>query len=153
MALITDIGVPGQPLNDPPLTEWQAAVRDALLGLQSGSEGTLTPSSGFAAYGGVYGAPRVTRNGPLVAVEAMLKPTADTAWTVGQNRQVGSLPAGFWPVAQVIVPAVCYTGAGTVVSGYAYVGTTGAIAFVAGAAFTTPAATGFISIMATFRGA
>lgn len=30
MASINDIGVPGQPLNTPPLTEWQKAVRDVL---------------------------------------------------------------------------------------------------------------------------
>jgi len=27
---VVDIGVPGQPMNAPPLTPWQAAVRDAL---------------------------------------------------------------------------------------------------------------------------
>lgn len=30
MATIEDIGTPGQPLAVPPLTEWQAAVRDAI---------------------------------------------------------------------------------------------------------------------------
>ena len=30
MATINDIGVPGQPMNNPPLTPWQAAVRDVL---------------------------------------------------------------------------------------------------------------------------
>lgn len=30
MATIDDIGVPGQPMNNPPLTPWQAAVRDEL---------------------------------------------------------------------------------------------------------------------------
>lgn len=32
MASVNDVGVPGQPLNTPPLTAWQAAVRDALGG-------------------------------------------------------------------------------------------------------------------------
>lgn len=32
MASVNDIGVPGQPMNTPPLTPWQAAVRDVLDG-------------------------------------------------------------------------------------------------------------------------
>lgn len=32
MASINDIGTPGSPMDTPPLTEWQAAVRDALNG-------------------------------------------------------------------------------------------------------------------------
>lgn len=32
MATIDDIGTPGAPLSTPPLTEWQAAVRDSLKG-------------------------------------------------------------------------------------------------------------------------
>lgn len=30
MGSVNDIGTPGSPLNTPPLTAWQAAVRDAL---------------------------------------------------------------------------------------------------------------------------
>ena len=30
MATVDDIGTPGAPLSEPPLTEWQAAVRDAV---------------------------------------------------------------------------------------------------------------------------
>ena len=45
MTTIADIGVPGQPLGSPPLTAWQAAVRDAINKVTGGDVWTSwTPS-------------------------------------------------------------------------------------------------------------
>lgn len=57
MATIDDIGTPGAPLDSPPLTEWQAAVRDAIHaivgdgGIPVGTVvayGSATPPNGWA---------------------------------------------------------------------------------------------------------
>jgi hypothetical protein len=48
MASINDIGVPGQPLATPPLTAWQAAVRDKLNNADVWQ--TYAPTVGGAAY-------------------------------------------------------------------------------------------------------
>lgn len=63
MGTIDDIGVPGQPMNNPPLTEWQAAVRDALHALKRTARGEVVwgglPWQFIAFPAGMFTAPPI----------------------------------------------------------------------------------------------
>lgn len=51
MATVDDIGVPGQPLNTPPLTAWQAAVRDRLNSTKATAAVKAADQAGIASGG------------------------------------------------------------------------------------------------------
>ena len=78
MGTIADIGVPGQPLKTPPLTAWQAAVRD-MLNAQAASDAwtSWTPSITGATASVVDARYRRTRGG-LLTVNASFTLTAVT---------------------------------------------------------------------------
>lgn len=137
MASIADIGVPGQPLSTPPLTEWQAAVRDAITPLVP-QLGTVTPKAGWVDFGGSYAGLWATKLGRLVTIEGMLKPTSDTAVSAGTNITIADVPAGFYPARYV--SGTCIIGLSDFTPS-----TTRILVNIAGLIVITPAATGTIT--------
>lgn len=93
MATINDIGIPGQPLGTPPLTAWQAAVRDAL----TDTVGAITPAAGWAL-SATYDTTCVKRNG-RVNLNVAIQRTSDLAITAGTYVTILNLPAGFFPAS------------------------------------------------------
>jgi hypothetical protein len=148
MASINDIGVAGQPLDSPPLTAWQAAVRDALTPIL----GVLTPRAGWADYGGTYAGLMVTKQRQLVTINAALKPTADTPVSTATGINVADLPSTFLPAAYVSSAGTINLVAGGVTSGCRIVVTTaGVLTIVPGVSGTITAAGGIIAVSITYR--
>lgn len=97
---VTAIGVPGQPLNTPPLTAWQAAVRDALnssdvpvdsriAAATANATVLVTPGTGWT------GSIRLRRQGGMVHCQvAGLTKASPVA-----NEVIGTWPAGYKPAS------------------------------------------------------
>ena len=160
MGSVNDVGVPGQPLNTPPLTEWQQAVRAALNGSDVPVDtrlaavlGTLTPAAGWADYGTSAGGMHVTRQGALVTVNALLKRTSDLALVVGTGVTVAVVPAGLRPAASTF-GATFYqlTGTSAPLVGRLVTATDGTIQLFPSAAGTLTT-TGLLAVTVTYRGA
>lgn len=149
MATLADIGIPGQPLGTPPLTAWQAAVRDALTPLVS-TMGALTPRAGWADYGSSYAGMFATKQGRVVTIDAMFKPTADTALTVS-SVTLADVPAGWRPTRDVIAPVVYKLTTGFPAFGAVTITTAGAVIFGPGANGTILAASGYVSLNLSYR--
>lgn len=156
MATIDDVGVPGQPLSTPPLTEWQKAVRDAIKANQAGSTitlGTVTPVSGWADLGGMYAGLQATKQGRMVTVNALLKPTSDKAVSAGVAFDVANVPAAMVPSTAVILSGIYATaGAAPLVCRFT-VQTSGLVQCMPAVAGTILAATGWVAVSITYRSA
>lgn len=96
MATINDIGTPGAPLSTPPLTGWQAAVRDAL---------TVTQSA-VTLGGGWTGAGTAARSNKSVTLVLSL---TKTTWAAGEV--IATIPAGYRPPVAVWLAAVAASDA------------------------------------------
>lgn len=115
--------------------------------------GALTPSAGWADFGGIYAGLFVTKNGRQVIVDAMLKPTSDIAMTAGGTYNVATVPAAYWPARSVYAPAA-YRLSGTVpVAGVIQVTPSGTVSFNPSAAGTITAAAGYVAIALPYRSA
>lgn len=122
MATIDDIGTPGSPLDTPPLTEWQAAVRDAIHsivgdgGIPVGSIvafGSATPPPGWALCDGsahgsseleaVIGSP----NTPALQNRFIMAAGGAYALgsTGGSDNHVHGLESGFAHIQAASTPA------------------------------------------------
>lgn len=104
MASVTNIGVPGQPLNNPSLVAWQAAVRDAFGGDDNRIKDTgwrnITASliNGFSASGGGVFVRRMGRSVTLSLVS--VSRATDVPGGAGAVV-LGAPPSGFAPTANV----------------------------------------------------
>ena len=119
MASVNDVGIAGQPLNTPPLTDWQEAVRDALNGSDVTVDariaaltvlGTFTPRAGWADIGGGNSGLNVTRHGPWVTVFGTVLRTGVNQAVGGSNVPIADVPAGFFPTTGRIGSALAFTG-------------------------------------------
>lgn len=149
---IDGIGVPGQPLGTPPLTVWQAAVRDAIKANETGLA-VLTPSAGWVDYTtapGMY----VTRQGRLVTIDAALSPTSNLAVTAGSGIVIATIPAGFRPARGVTAPGwYNYAASGMGAAAKLIIGTDGTVSFIPTVAGTINAGTNSVAIPVSYRSA
>lgn len=103
MATIDDVGIPGQPLSNPPLTAWQAAVRDAIKVNQTASAQqviTLTPSASWDHYAGYTQCQLVVQGGFATLVGHIRRSGPDFSMTANTLYKIASwVPAaGTTPV-------------------------------------------------------
>jgi len=145
MATVADIGTPGAPMDSPPLTEWQAAVRDALTPLQ----GLVVPTAPWAGVGALY----CTRAPGIVTIEGALTHTAGLAVAVGTTYTVGTVPAGFRPTVARSAAATVWSGSAYVAPCVADVTPGGALRFIFTTAVTLAANSGAVTYLLTYRGA
>ena len=120
---ILDIGTPGAPMSTPPLTAWQAAVRDALdssdvsvnerINDQSASV-MCTMASGWTV-GADFANMQAVRSGPAVSVFGMAVRTDPLV--AGGWMQIATVPSGYLcrPQHSVMGVGAVYTAA----AGYA----------------------------------
>lgn len=78
----------------------------------AGWENVWTPGSGWQDYGGAFGGMHCTRVGKIVTVSGLIKRSStDLTVNSGTSTTVGTLPTGYRPGNNVIVPATCsYSG-------------------------------------------
>lgn len=130
MATVNDIGVPGQPLSTPPLTAWQAAVRDALnANSDADTWKSWTPTIAGGTVSAVDAKYRRTPGGLLIfSMQATVATvTGNWSFTLPVNaviRTVGAAglyPAGgLWPGTWNVAAnsALCNVYAHNVVGAY-----------------------------------
>jgi hypothetical protein len=152
---INDYGTPTDTLAAPSLSEWAAAVATAVGGLQTGTSAVVAPVTGWADFGGAYAQMTVTRVGALVVAEMMVKPTADKAVTAGTPYQFATLPVGFRPTSNRIVAAMMTPGATASMRAIrvTVAASDGSISGISPVNETILAATGWVSVVTTFKGA
>lgn len=116
MATIDDIGVPGQTMDTPPLTEWQAAIRDAVKAQQNGDVWTpWTPTPTACTLQASSCFYRATPGG-LVSVTLTL-----TIATMGTNPQL-TLPPGLTAASVQPISAMLFSAGTNYWPAIAYVG-------------------------------
>lgn len=137
------------PLEYPAAMQAQSDAIDALLNPPIMT--ILTPSSGWADFGGPYGGMFSTKQGRIAVVEGMVKPTADKAVTAGTSYPLMTgLPL---PQRAQIVACVYIANATGVTPqfGRLTIDMTGAALFVPSTTGTIPTASGYVSFAAPYR--
>lgn len=116
MASINDIGTPGAWLNDPPLTEWQAAVRDKLNAHDVGDvwQVYIPTATNFTIQSSIMYY-RLTPGG-MVTIAGQV-----TIQTMGTSPSL-SLPPGMTSPVLVPVPFLISQAGVTIHPGVAYLG-------------------------------
>ena len=103
MASVNDVGVAGQPLSTPPLTGWQAAVRNAFnssdvtVDARIAAAATVTTAAlVMNTAGGWTGSGTVTKQGKLVTMGF-----SGSKASFAANETLATVPAGYRPAALV----------------------------------------------------
>lgn len=135
------VGVASQPEH--------AVRKDAL---DAGLTGVWSPAANWADYGGSYTGLLVTRSGPLVCVQGLVKRTTSSLTATGSTAyQIGTVPVGFRPTTAMVAPGVIYSGS-AFANGEVEIFASGVVNFYCYAT-TTIAVGGFVSVLFTYRGA
>ena len=139
-----------KPLEYPALSQQLATKLDPYTPLLPALT-TLTPASGWMDMGGGYGGLFVTKQGRIVVIDAVFKPTSDKAVTAG-----GSYPlaTGAPPAAHSIIFGGIYTaGAAIPLLARFEVDAAGAVLFRPGTAGTIATASNFVAVSVSYRAA
>lgn len=114
----------------------------------------MTPATGWADFGTSYGGLYVTKQGRLVTLGGLVKPTADKAVVTTAEYMLATLVAAYYPAADLIVPAAFkLSSASAPLSGFLSVYKNGNVSLSPGTAGTILAASGWVAIAATYRSA
>lgn len=71
-----------------------------------------TPATGWTDFASTYTGLYCTAHGGMVTLEGLIKPTANTSPTIGQEFDLGTVPDGYRPAHQILYVSMVSTAGG-----------------------------------------